>query len=131
MIVKPGLMALTMVILGSAFHLEEAIIIAVAIIVGLFTLVRGRADVWKSNYEAERDRADRLDKTVKEKNDRLLEAEKRLSALEAVPSIEKLYEIVSGHNASEQVVWERVTGALAQVTSQLDNIAAKIAKETT
>lgn len=113
-------------------HLADAVIIATAIVVGLFTLVRGRADVWKSNYEAERDRADRLEKEAHEKGRQLAETQQKLAALEAVPSIEKLYETIVGHNNAEQVIWERVTGVLNQIVTQLDNVAARLAagKET-
>lgn len=99
--------------------IQTLAIIAVAVIVGIFTLIRGRADVWKSNYEAERNRADRVQKELDS-------ARVRLSTLEALPSLEKLYETIVGHDAKEQVVWERITGALGQITSQLDIVSERL-----
>ncbi len=110
----------------SAPDLGTAIVVAVAIVVGFFVLIRGRADVWKSNYEAERGRGDRLEKEVSANAQRLLEAQQRVTALEALPSLAQLSEMVAKHNATEQVILERVTDSLDRISRQLDTVATKL-----
>ena len=102
--------------------LQTGVLIATAVIVGMFVLIKGRADVWKSNYEAERERADRISAQFEA-------ARNRLSVLEAAPSVEKLYDVIVEHDKTERETWMQVTGALASITNQLGLITTKLVGE--
>lgn len=78
---------------ASILDLNTAVVVATALIIGFFTLVRGRADVWKSNYEGEKERADNLQ--VK-----LTDAQAKIIKLEGAPNVDKLFQIMVNHDAN-------------------------------
>lgn len=93
-------------------NINTAILIGVALVVGLFTLVRGRADVWKSNYEGEKERADNLQKE-------LTTAKERIVQLEAQPNVEQLFRVMEHHD-------KNAAARNARVIKVLDRIAEKV-----
>lgn len=109
--VGKGLAASGMVY-AAGIHLNDAIIVAVAVIVGLFVLVRGRSDIWKSNYDAEQIKADRL----AEENAKLRE---RIASLEAQPSLAKLYDLFEQHDRLERETWQRIEAIINQIAGRL------------
>lgn len=81
---------------------------ASAVVFGLFTLIRGRSDVWKSNYEAEKSRGDDLQREV-------ISLKARVSELEAQPNIDKLFELMKV--VAEQQ--KKTTDALDKISKRL------------
>ena len=78
---------------ASILDLNTAVVVATALIIGFFTLVRGRADVWKSNYEGEKERADNLQLELDKAN-------KRNAVLEGMPNVDKLFQLMVNHDAA-------------------------------
>lgn len=84
------------------------IIVIAAVTVGFFTLIRGRSDVWKSNYEAEKSRGDDLQREV-------ASLKVRVAELEAQPNIDKLFKVMN-----------EVSKQNLQITKQLSAITKKL-----
>lgn len=84
-------------------------VVAVAMAIGIFSLVKGRADVWKSNYEGEKTRADNLQADLLTAKDEVINLNNEITKLKALPNVEKLYMMMERHEqASDRRTKETV-----------------------
>lgn len=97
----------------SIINVNTAIIVAIALIVGIYTLINGRASVWKSNYEGEKERADNLDASLKL-------AQQRIKDLESQPNVDALVKLMIKHD-------NRAESRNKAIITVLDNMAKKVA----
>jgi hypothetical protein len=91
---------------------NTSVIVGAGLLVGVFTLIRGRADVWKSNYEGEKTRADDLQLQVTKLTARVAE-------LESQPNITKLYDLIAQHDKDSAAQNLKITQALDRVVTRL------------
>lgn len=102
-------------VLGLGISYGDAALVASAILVGIFVLIRGRSDVWKSNFEAERARADLQAEQLAGLTSKLATLEARPDMTEThrrldliVEELHKLVEEFRRHDEAERQVWGEI-----------------------
>ncbi|TAL08208.1 MAG: hypothetical protein EPO02_13555 [Nitrospirae bacterium] len=113
----------------SITNLNTYVLIGVALVVGLFTLIRGRADVWKSNYEGEKERADNLQTDKNTMGQTIASLNEKIIKLESAPNVDKLFEMMQHHDNNAARRNEQVVKVLKKIVENQDRTAEKLAKK--
>lgn len=95
MIERVGQFAVSYPLLALGISFEDMVLVASAILVSVFVMLRGRSDVWRGNYEAEKARASLLDEQVKAISAKLAALETKPDMGETNQIIRKMHEDLS------------------------------------
>jgi len=104
---------------ASVLDLNTAVVVATALIIGFFTLIRGRADVWKSNYEGEKERAENLQEKLTNEITEHSKTKEKVVRLESQPNVQGIAKAMKDHDDRAAQRNEKVIKVLEAIAKKL------------